>query len=103
MIICGALIAALYSVSSRYLDEKSKTNELQQTINDLRRTIDFAEGRLHVLDNFLIGRQRDTVEMLVKKFLKEKKKHSNKVVLKEFEDWAFGLPYSNSSIGGRSH
>ena len=109
VVICGALVIFLYSVSTELtssLDEQIELkNEIvskQNVIARLQRALDRAEGRLGVYEDFLIGTQVTAFKRLVKRFLKQQQTKSSEVTLQAFEQWAVNrMPYRNSyAMGG---
>jgi predicted DNA-binding protein YlxM (UPF0122 family) len=95
VVICGCLLIALYSMSSRYLEQIEIAQDRQQTISAMRRALDRAEGKLEVYEEFLNDRREEIVHKMIVKYLRREKVKSTDATLKDFEQWV-GI-----GIGGR--
>ena len=85
--ICGGLLLALFSMSSRYFDQRELTAQNQETVYSLRRALDRAEGKLQVYEAFLVDRQEDIVQKLILRYLRKERVQSDGVTLRDFERW----------------
>ena len=92
-VICGALVVALFGMSSRYLQQEELTREKQAVIYTMQRALDRAEGRLAVYDEFIGDRRQTIVRKLIVQFLRKTNVKSTDVNLNEFENWV--------GVGGR--
>lgn len=93
VVICGCLVAGLFSVSSMYLEQSELAQDRQETIHTLRRALDRAEGKLAVYEEFIGDRREQIVQKLIVRYLKKERVKSTDVTLDDFEKWV--------GIGGR--
>ena len=87
VVICGCLLIALYSMSSRYLDQTAISQDRKDVIYTLQRALDRAEGRLSVYEEFLVDRREEIVQKLIVKYLRKEKTKSTDATLNDFEQW----------------
>ena len=87
-IICGGLIIALFSMSSRYLHQAQLSQERQEVITTMQRALDRAEGKLAVYEEFLGNRREIIVRKMITQYLRKERMRSTDVTLSDFEKWA---------------
>jgi len=93
VVICGCLVVALFSMSSRYVAQLEIAQERQEIIHTMQRALDRTEGKLSVYEEFISDRREDIVQKLIVKYLRKSKNKSNAVTLQDFENWM--------GVGGR--
>ena len=93
VVICGCLVVALFSMSSRYIDQLEIVQEKKDRIHDLQRELDRANGKLYVYEEFIVDRRQEIVHKLIVKYLRKEKIKSTDATLHDFEDWV--------GVGGR--
>jgi len=93
LVICGCLLLALYSMSSRYLTQMKIAQERQATVFALQRSLDHVHGKLAVYEEFITDRREDIVQKVIVKYLRNAQAKSTDVTLNEFEKWV--------GVGGR--
>jgi hypothetical protein len=93
VVICGCLIVALFSMSSRYLDQVELAQERKEKIYGMQRELDLAHGKLYVYEEFISDRREEIVHKMIVKYLRKEKVRSTDTSLDEFEKWV--------GIGGR--
>ena len=86
-VICGFLVYMLYERSEQLLTERNKVIEQNEQIFDLRRSLDRAEGRLGVYEDFLVNNQTSSLKRIIEAYLRKKKSAPADVTLADFTNW----------------
>jgi len=102
-VICGFLVFMLYERSDQLLSERNKVIEQNEQIFDLRRSLDRAEGRLGVYEDFLVNNQTSSLKRIIEVYLRKKKTTPIDSNLADFTSWIDSQRVSGSwkiGIGG---
>ena len=86
-IICGFLVYMLYERSDQLLEGKNRVIEQNEQIFDLRRSLDRAEGRLGVYEDFLVNNQMISLKHTIDSYLRKKKSTPTDTNLADFIAW----------------
>lgn len=87
VMVCGGLIIALYSMGERALDAREVAAERLDTIYTMRRSLDRAGAKLEIYEDFILGRQRKTVEKMVERYLTGEGLKAKDAKVAGFMDW----------------
>lgn len=109
VLICTTLILFLASAQSKLADAESRLLEQTNMINTVQRSMDRAEGRLGVYEDFLIGTQAGPVRRTIRKYLLSEKVRSDVATVIQFEQWLYTkagggppiMPTTELGIGGQ--
>lgn len=72
LVLVVSLVVLLYDAHTTNVEQRRCLVEKDQQIYDLRRSLDKAEGRLGVYDEFLLTTQVDTAKRLAAMFIRDR-------------------------------